>query len=142
MSSLIQAVFYCTVADDRPSNKLGEHGNVGSEVDEAFLHAYPAVIQIDCIGKNLEGVKADSDGKQQIQRQNRYIEYLIDVVDEEEMIFKKQQRTGAEKYRGYKSRLLIPVVFSFVHPQSVQVSGSNREHHQYGVNGLSIEVKK
>ena len=48
------------ILDDGARDKLGEHDNISAEVDDVVLSLYLPAVDINGVGKGLEGIKADA----------------------------------------------------------------------------------
>lgn len=66
----VQLVGDVPVLDDRPRDELREHDHISAEINDVALGFYIPAVDIDGVGKGLEGVKADA------QRQSADALYL------------------------------------------------------------------
>ena len=48
------------ILDDGACDELGEHDNISAEVDDVVLSLYLPAVDINGVGKGLEGIKADA----------------------------------------------------------------------------------
>ena len=58
------------IADDGPGDELGEHGNIGRQINGILLRRGVAAPDVHDIAQNLEGVEADADGQRDLQRRD------------------------------------------------------------------------
>ena len=56
----VQLVGDVPVLDDRPRDELREHDHISAEIDDVALGFYIPAVNIDGVGKGLEGVEADA----------------------------------------------------------------------------------
>ena len=66
----VQLVGDVPVLDDRPRDELREHDHISAEINDVALGFYIPAVDVDGVGKGLEGVKADA------QRQSADALYL------------------------------------------------------------------
>lgn len=51
------------ILDDGARNELGEHDNISAEVDDVVLSLYLPTVDINGVGKGLEGIKLMPSGR-------------------------------------------------------------------------------
>ena len=56
----VQLVGDVPVLDDGPRDELREHDHISAEVDDIALGFYIPAVDVDGVGKGLEGVEADA----------------------------------------------------------------------------------
>ena len=56
----VQLGRHVTVFDDGAGDQLREHDHIGPEVDDVLFRRHIAAVDVDGVGKGLEGVKADA----------------------------------------------------------------------------------
>ena len=87
------------ITDYRPGNKLGEKHNIGSEIKNIFICLSVAAVNINGIACYLEGIKAYSHRKGNLQQRNRKPRCRIEVRDKEIRIF-EIGKEGKAYYNG------------------------------------------
>ena len=56
----VQLVGDVPVLDDGPRDELREHDHISAEIDDVALGFYIPAVDVDGVGKGLEGVEADA----------------------------------------------------------------------------------
>ena len=116
------------IPDDGAGDELGEHGNVGTEGNQAPLGRHRTPVHIHAIAHALEEVKADAD------RQGQGNE----AAGEKSGILKDHQQTHAGSHRqGQPEFLPLAVPDS----QTVAIEGQNGSHHQNQIFWFPPAVK-
>ena len=78
---------------DGPRNKLGEKGNIKSQIKRIFLDANILPVHIDHIGQRLKRVKGNSDGERNLPQADPPVShYIIENLRQEIKIFKISQK--------------------------------------------------
>ena len=97
--ALFQLCLDVGVLHDGPRHQLGEHGDVGGEVDEAALGLRLAPVDVDHIAQRLEGVEGYADGQRQLGRPYVQPQRAVQRVHQESGILEKAQHAQVDRQR-------------------------------------------
>ena len=101
----VQAPSNILVPDDGTGDQLGEHDDVGAEIEKpAFRRNGPAVC-VNEIGRGLEGVKADADGKRRRRKVVPKVQRTVDCRQEKAAVFVEKQDPEVIKHANGEQSL-------------------------------------
>ena len=129
------------VADDGSGDELGEHGDIGREINGIFLRGRIPAPHVHDIAQNLEGIEADADGQGNLQRWDGQPRDGAEGVEEKVRVFeigqqKKAQR-NAEPEKDGRPRLAAV----FFNQQTEQIPLRDGKEHQNQVFRFAPAVK-
>ena len=102
----VQLGRHVPVFDDGAGDQLGEHDHIGPEVDDVLLRRHVMAVDVDGVGKGLEGVKADAQrqdadpldgGKARPQQGVGAFQHKIGVLEVEQHPQAAHQGQGQEQ---------------------------------------------
>lgn len=133
-------LFHRLIADDRAGDELGEETHIHEEVEEIPLKADPPPVEVDDIGKDLEGIEADPDRKGEIgvlQAQERQ------GPAEEVEVFKDEEVADDNEDGRHQYYLLGPgPSLEMDHGKAAEVGDQGDQGHEDHHLGFSPGVEK
>ena len=137
------SVCYIRVTHDRPGDKLRKQCNICREIDGIPLRRHTSPVYIHLIAKDLERVKADTDGEHHAEQRNIPSGQRTDGGEKKVRVFAVSKQSEADSdgkgqnpLRAYRIRSV------FLEKQSGTIARKDGEEHENDEFRLSPRVKK
>ena len=81
------------VFDDGPRDELGEHHHIGTEIDDVVFGLHLPAVDVDGVGKGLEGIEADAQrqGADALDRRKAGAQQAVDAADDKVRVLEIEQ---------------------------------------------------
>ena len=131
------------IAHDRSGDELRKKAHIEREVKEVPLHAHLAAVEVNDIGEDLKGVKADADGQRDGANGDMKAQKAIDIVHQKPQVFEhhevsQQQRDARGQHQLFNSRPGAEALDQ----KARQPGGQRGGHHDNHIPRLSPGVEQ
>ena len=93
------------ITDDRACDQLREHGDIQQQMQRVALDVDLLPVQVNDVGEDLEGVKADADGQCQLRHGDAHPGDQVQVFRNKAAVFEHAEQADVENQAQNHDRL-------------------------------------